>query len=111
MVFDGEALLRRLMGDRHLAGAILKGFLQDAPSQLNNLRARLNEADAPGSRLQAHSLQGSAATVSAMGLQAIAQAIELAGIAGKLDRCGELLPGAVEEFERFKSTLELAGWV
>ena len=42
---------------------------------------------------------------------AIALAIERAGAAGQLDPCGELLPRAVEEFERFKSTLERAGWV
>ena len=85
--------------------------MQDVPSQLNNLRARLDEADAPGARLQAHALKGAAATVAAEGLRAIALAMERAGAAGQLDRCGELLPRAVEEFERFKSTLERAGWV
>jgi HPt (histidine-containing phosphotransfer) domain-containing protein len=94
------------MGDRQLAGTVLKGFLEDVPSQLNNLRARIEEADAPGARLQAHALKGAAATVAAEGLRAIALAMEQAGAAGQLDRCGELLPRAVEEFERFKSTLE-----
>jgi hypothetical protein len=28
-----------------------------------------------------------------------------------LDHCGELLPRAIEEFERFKTTLEQAEWV
>ncbi|MBZ5620075.1 MAG: PAS domain S-box protein [Acidobacteriia bacterium] len=109
-IFNGEALLRRLMGDRQLAGIVLKAFLQDVPSQLNNLRARLDEADAPGARSHAHALKGAAATVSAEGLHAIARAIERAGTAGQLDLCVELLPRAVEEFERFKSTLERAGW-
>ncbi|MGO9257450.1 MAG: PAS domain S-box protein [Bryobacteraceae bacterium] len=110
-IFDGEALLRRLMGDRQLAGAILKGFLGDAPSQLHNLRRRLDEADGRGAWLQAHALKGAAATVAAEGLHAMALAIERAGAAGQLDRCGELLPRAVEEFERFKSALERTAWV
>ena len=110
-VFNVEALLRRLMGDRNLAGIVLKGFLQDAPSQLDNLRARLDQADAPGTRLQAHALKGAAATVAAEELCAIALAIERSGAAGQLDPCNELLPRAVEEFERFKGTLERAGWV
>jgi hypothetical protein len=38
-------------------------------------------------------------------------AMEQAGIARQLDRCGELLPRAVEEFERFKRTVEGSGWV
>jgi PAS domain S-box-containing protein len=110
-IFDVEALLQRLMGDRELAGIVLKGFLADAPSQLNNLHRHVAEADAPGARSQAHTLKGAAATVAAEGLYAIALALERAGIAGKLDQCGELLPRAVEEFEQFKSTLERAGWV
>jgi len=110
-IFNVEALLRRMMGDRHLAGIVLKGFLQDGPSQLNKLRALLEAADAPGTRLQAHALKGAAATVSAESLQALALAIERAGTAGQLERCGELLPRAVEEFERFKSTLEESGWI
>jgi len=111
VVFNGEALLRRLMGDRQLAVIALKGFLQDARSQLNHLRALLAAADAPGTRSQAHALKGAAATVGAEGLQALALALERAGTDGRLDDCGELLPRAVEEFERFKSTLERTAWV
>ena len=77
---------------------------------MNSLRARLDEADAPGARLQAHALRGAAATVAAEGLGAIALAIERSGAAGQLAPCNELLPRAIEEFERFKTTLERAGW-
>jgi CheY-like chemotaxis protein len=110
-VFNLEALLRRLMGDRQLAGTIVKGFLQDVPSQLNNLRARLDQNDAHGARRQAHALKGAAATVAAERLRGTAFEMERAGAAGHLDRCGELMPQVVEEFDRFKSALDLAGWV
>jgi PAS domain S-box-containing protein len=110
-IFDVEPLLRRLQGDRQLAGIIIEGFLQDVPSQLINLRQRLDEADALGARMQAHSLKGSAATVAAEGLHAVALAMERAGAAGQLEYCGELLPLVVEEFEQFKRTMENAGWV
>jgi CheY-like chemotaxis protein/HPt (histidine-containing phosphotransfer) domain-containing protein len=110
-VFDSEAFLKRLMGDRRLAGIIIKGFLDNLPSQLNNLRKRLAEEDGPGARSQAHALKGSAATVSAGSLRAIALEMEGAAGAGELDHFGELLPRAVEEFERLKSTLEHAGWL
>jgi PAS domain S-box-containing protein len=109
--FDGQALLGRLMGDRQLACKVLQGFLLDVPSQLQNLRQRLEESDAPGARRQAHALKGAAATVSAQDLRAIALAIEQSGAAGELDQCNELLPRAIDEFERFKNTLERAGWV
>jgi PAS domain S-box-containing protein len=110
-IFNVEALLRRLMGDRQLAGTILKGFLQDVPSQLNNLRARLDESDVLGARTQAHTLKGAAATVAAERLQRIALEMERAGATGQLDHCGQLMPHVLDEFERFKSALEVAGWV
>ncbi len=110
-VFDVEGLLRRLRGDRELASITLKGFLQDVPSQLNNLRMRLDESDARGLRLQAHALKGAAGTVAAEGLRAIALEMERTAAAGQLEPSGELLPRAIEEFARFRTTLERAGWV
>jgi CheY-like chemotaxis protein/HPt (histidine-containing phosphotransfer) domain-containing protein len=110
-IFDEDSFIRRLMGDRQLASAVLKGFIEDVPTQLNNLRRRLDEADAPGARSLAHTLKGASATVSAQSLQALALAMEQAGVAGRLDRCIELLPGVVAEFERFKNSLQQAGWV
>jgi len=109
-VFDEEDMLDRFAGDRRFAGQIVKGFLEDFPSQLNNLRKRLDAGDGPGAALQAHALRGAAAAVSAGGLRALAQAMERAGTAGKLDDFGELLPRAAGEFERLKSTLRHAGW-
>ena len=111
IVFNPESLLQRLSGDRQLAGRIVQVFLENAPTQLSGLRKRLDEADAAGTRSLAHSLKGSAATAGAESLHALALAMEQAGKAGQLDRCGELFPSVVEEFERFKNALERAGWV
>jgi len=108
---DMEALLKRLMGDKELARVVVEGFLEDFPSQLNTLRKRLDEADGPGARLQAHALKGSAATASAPRLHAVALEMERDAAAGRLDRFGEILPRALEEFERLKSTLERAEWI
>ena len=110
-VFDEEDLLKRLMGDRQVAGKILRGFLEDVPSVLHHLRNRLDEADGPGAALQAHSLKGAAAAVSAGGLHALAQALEQAGRAGQWNYFGELLPRTADEFAKLKTVLDGAGWV
>jgi len=110
-IFDPEAFLQRLGGDRQLAALIVKGFLEGFPEQWNTLRTRLAEADGPGVRLQAHALKGSAATVSALGLRAVAEEMERAAGVGELSRCGELLPRVAGEFERYRSSLEQAGWL
>jgi PAS domain S-box-containing protein len=109
-IFNVDSLLRRLMGDRELAGAVLQGFLEDAPSQLKRLCARLDEADAPGARLQAHTLKGAAATVGAECLHAIALAIEEDASEARLDRCPDLLVRAINELERFKRVVQQGGW-
>jgi CheY-like chemotaxis protein/HPt (histidine-containing phosphotransfer) domain-containing protein len=110
-LFDSENFLQRLMGDRGLAEVIIRGFVGDFPSQLNRLRQRVHEADTPGALRQAHTLKGSAATVSAGRLRAIAIKMERAARAGELNHVGEFLPRADEEFEAFKSTLQHAGWL
>jgi PAS domain S-box-containing protein len=109
-VFNAEDLLGRLMGDRPLAEIILKEFLEDTPSQLSSLRRRLDAEDAPGARSQARTLKGAAATVAAESLYAIALVLEQAGTDGQLDRCSQLLPRAIDEFDRFRNALERSGW-
>ncbi len=109
-VFDEAALLDRLMGDRRIAGIVLKGFLQDMPCQILRLSQRLAAHDDAGVLLHAHTLKGAAATVSAEGLRAVVQAIEDGVNAGRPDRCTELLSGATAEFERFRESVALAGW-
>ena len=110
-IFDGDSLLRRLMGDRELARAVLSGFFQDAPCQLQRLRARIDESDHSGLRLQAHTLKGSAATVGAEALRAVAQAMETAAAAGQLDRYRGLLSDANKQFESLCTRLVDDGWV
>jgi PAS domain S-box-containing protein len=111
VAFNQDALLRRLMGDRRLAGAALQSFLADCPLRLHRLRQRIAAADGSGVRSLAHALKGGAASVAAEALHGLAEAIEQAGAAGEVERCCALLPRAAEEFERFRSALKNAGWI
>ena len=108
--FDGDSLLRLLMGDRELARDILIGFIHDAPCQLKNLQLRIDESDIPGLKLQAHTLKGSAATVGADALRASAKALESEATAGNLDLCRSYLSQANKHFARFRAKLEDEGW-
>ncbi|MFZ3210107.1 MAG: PAS domain-containing protein [Terriglobales bacterium] len=110
-IFDEEGLLKRLMADKILATKIIAGFLQDIPTKLCTLRKLLEERDASGIRLQAHSLKGAAATISAGALRDVACEMQEAATAGDLERSATLLPRAEEEFERLKATLEHSGWL
>jgi PAS domain S-box-containing protein len=111
MVFNEEALLRRLLGDQRLASPILRSFVSGGPVRLDGLRQRIAAADARGTQHLAHTLKGAAATVAAEALCAMATAVEQAGAAGQLQHCDELMPRVTEEFERFRTVLESEGWV
>jgi PAS domain S-box-containing protein len=110
-VFDSESLLKRLMEDRSLAEIILRAFVEDFPSQMNVLRERVAESDGPGTRLHAHGLKGSAATVSANRLGAVGLRMERAAAEREWESFDELLALAAEEFEQLKNTAGQAGWL
>ncbi len=105
-IFDEVSLLRRLMGDRDLAFAVVNGFLQDAPHQIQELNTRISERDIAGVLMTAHSLKGAAATVSAETIRTDVGAIESAAKAGRLEVCSELLHHLTMEYGRFKQTCE-----
>jgi CheY-like chemotaxis protein/HPt (histidine-containing phosphotransfer) domain-containing protein len=109
--FNEVSLLQRMIGDRDLAREVLNGFILDAPRQLNNLKARIDESDLRGAKFQAHTLKGSAATVGAEALCDVAKAMETAATTGQLDLCHALLPDAIEQLERFRARLVEECWV
>ncbi len=98
------------MGDRELAGKVISSFLNDAPRQLRTLKERADAGDSDGARLQAHTLKGAAATVSAGALQALCSEAQAAAASGELRRVAALLPRLEEQLERLKATLRQSGW-
>jgi CheY-like chemotaxis protein/HPt (histidine-containing phosphotransfer) domain-containing protein len=110
-LFNEEAFVRRLMGDRDLAKAVLAGFLGDMPRQMQTLRERIGEGDAKGVRLQGHTIKGASANVGAEGLREGALEMEKAGQEGNLARAAGLLPRLADQFEQLKAALEETGWV
>lgn len=110
-VFNKEELLGRLMGDRRVAGIIVAGFLQDAPSQLRRLGERLQEGDAEAIRRQAHRLKGAAATVSAGVLCALAHRVEEHARAGELEEAADAWRSMDGELERLRAAVDDFGLV
>jgi PAS domain S-box-containing protein len=110
-VFDQEELLARLMGDKGLAATVITGFLTDAPKQLRTLKNKLNDGDADGARLQAHTLKGAAATISAGALRALCVEMQKAAAAKDMTHALALLPRLQEQFELLQRSLEHVEWV
>ena len=108
--FDAESLLERLMGDRALAAIILAAFLEDCPKQMRILRDCIDEANSPGLKLQAHSLKGAAATISALRLSKDAFALEEAAENLDAEQWNSLLWRIEFTFADFENTLAHTGW-
>jgi HPt (histidine-containing phosphotransfer) domain-containing protein len=83
-IFDMVTLLDRLMGNEELATAVLNGFLDDMPHQIEALARFVESGNARGVEEQAHRIKGAAATVSGMALRELASKMELAGKAADL---------------------------
>jgi CheY-like chemotaxis protein/HPt (histidine-containing phosphotransfer) domain-containing protein len=109
-VFDRAGLVTRLMGDEVLARTVVEGFLEDAPKQIESLRAHLGAGDAPGATRQAHTIKGASATVGGEVLSAVAQEMEKAASSGDLEAVRDLLPDLELAFGRLRAAMsEFAG--
>jgi PAS domain S-box-containing protein len=110
-VFDEDAMLERLMGDVELAGKIIPAFLQDAPTQLRQLREFLEHQDMAGARCQSHALKGASATIAANAMSSIAFRMERASEAGQMTEVEALMPQLEEAFGHLQTAVQQSGWV
>ena len=109
-VFEKEKLIARLSGDESSAQKVVSGFLQDAPRQLQRLKALIEKGDAVGSGAQAHQLKGAAATVAAPAVSALSQQIQVAAAMDELPRAAELLVELERGLEEFRAAVAQCGW-
>jgi CheY-like chemotaxis protein/HPt (histidine-containing phosphotransfer) domain-containing protein len=109
-VFDRDALLKRLMGNRALAEKVVKTFLEGAPSQLSDLRRQSTVHDTQTARRAAHTLKGAAATVSAPAIRSLALDAEQAAVAGDWTRFEQVLPRMEDQLDRLKTAIARCDW-
>jgi CheY-like chemotaxis protein/HPt (histidine-containing phosphotransfer) domain-containing protein len=110
-ILNKDELVARLSGDLALARQIVAGFLSDAPRQLCSLKKLVQSGDLTGVCLQAHTLKGAAATVSAPALRDLCIEIQNAAVAGDLPHAAALLTEFDPQLERFKAALTQSGWM
>lgn len=77
-VFDLDAVLHRLQGDREFLTLLLDTFLPDFADRLGKMQAALGEGRLDDLARLAHSLKGASATIGATRLHHRAAALDLA---------------------------------
>ncbi|MCX6560185.1 MAG: PAS domain S-box protein [Candidatus Aminicenantes bacterium] len=104
-VFDRPALKARLMGDADLVKAIIAGFLEDMPKQIQALKGLLERRDAEAAGRQAHTIKGAAANAGGLALSAAAGKMEQAGRAGEWEAIASLVPELEMQFDRLDTAM------
>jgi two-component system sensor histidine kinase/response regulator len=98
VVFDRQAFVDRLMGDKDLVREITAEFLEDMPKQLQAMKRYFANGDNRAIRGQAHAIKGAAANVGGMAFSAAAKVIEQAAQAKRIDEVATLLPELERQF-------------
>jgi two-component system sensor histidine kinase/response regulator len=90
-IYDDAVLLSLAMHDRALANELVRIFLDEAPRYVVRLTQAIEANDARAIRSLAHSLKGSAVTVTAGHVAAAATRLEAVGVSTVLADAPRLL--------------------
>jgi len=91
-LLDVADMLLRLGGNQELVNTLLDMALEQLPSLLENLRTALRCDDMTSLLLQAHTIKGVAANISAVALREISRRFEAAAEDGSKENAHKLLP-------------------
>jgi signal transduction histidine kinase/CheY-like chemotaxis protein/HPt (histidine-containing phosphotransfer) domain-containing protein len=99
--------LRQVVGDdASVLAELIESFLEDAPVLLADLRQALEEGNAPGVRMHAHSLKSNSADFGATRLNVLCKELEQRGRNEELEGAAALLAEAEHEFARVREALQ-----
>ena len=104
--FDQQSFINRMMGDKDLANMIVKGFLDEMPSQLQQLAEYMHDQQIEEIEKQAHKIKGAAANLSALQMQSCASDLEKAAQAQEIEKLPTLITELNENFNILKPLLD-----
>jgi len=93
------------MDDEELAISITKGFLDDLPGRIDELKGYLGAKDVAGVKHVTHSIKGAAANLGGNALSAVAADMEKKAKSGKFEAVTDSLPELEKQFFRLKEEM------
>ncbi|MBF0327858.1 MAG: response regulator [Nitrospirae bacterium] len=105
-VFNIDAMKKLHIEDDNHKLNLVKIFLEDTPDNIEALKNALEDSDAQGVTLQAHSIKSASAYIGGEALRKAAYELEKIGKSGDLKKALLLLPELDMEFARLKTALE-----
>lgn len=98
-----EEAIAEFEGDRDIFFKILNQFLETVKNQIQTMQQALLTQDADRLRMEAHSIKGGAANLTAAPLAALAAELEEAAISGQSKNASAILEQFQEEFQRLEA--------
>jgi signal transduction histidine kinase/DNA-binding response OmpR family regulator/HPt (histidine-containing phosphotransfer) domain-containing protein len=102
-IFGQEDLLERLGGKHEMVSKFLDMFINNSAGYLGGLRQAIESDNQEQVRIQAHTIRGAAANISAYRIKETATALEVTASEGNHGRWCELLARLESEYEEFKT--------
>ncbi len=102
-----DKLLEVVGGEAAVLDELIDSFCEDAPGLLARLRHSLEQQDAAGVGLAAHTLKSNATDFGAVALSSLCKRLEQMGKHGTLEGAAELLTQAETEYERVHAALQV----
>jgi PAS domain S-box-containing protein len=96
-IFNKNFLLDLLMGDETSASMILKGFIEELPQQISELKIQIDKGSAHEIKSLAHSIKGSASNTGCGKLSQVAFMIEQAGANADIETAGSMFTLILEQ--------------
>ena len=94
-------------GDQEFFAELIDEFLDDAPRQLESLRAATTSRDLETARRAAHTLKSGARTFGAVALASTCQEAEAAAAGGDLEAVGQRIDAIAEQLDRVLAELRV----
>jgi CheY-like chemotaxis protein len=105
-IFDRDALLQRVLGDEALLRDVILTFLEDIPKRMRALCEALAQRDLSRVQMEAHTIKGASANLSAESLQSSAAALEEAAQSGQFEATVTLVNRLQHAFEALRGELD-----
>ncbi len=84
VVFDAEALSKRLMGDKELINTVKQAFLFDMEKQFEDFKKLVSDKDLKKIASQAHKIKGASGNIGGLAFSALALEMETLAKTGKI---------------------------
>ena len=105
LVFDQDALQRRMMGDEELMRAVAEAFVLDMNGMVEQLKSHVDSGDMQNVGAMGHKIKGAAVAMGGVALGEAAMQIERAGRSAEPARLEETLPVLERRYDELKRAM------